>query len=370
MPVRTSATAQQSKPEARSEAATSAMNDARPQATTTGTLAEILGARLVGPADVPLADIAPLDKATPGALTFIRDQRHASAWNTSNASAALVTEGVRLDESDADRAILYVPDADRALLTLLEAFAEHAAPPPIEPGVDATAQVDPSAAVEGASIGPMCVVGPGCRVAPGAVLVARVTLGPNVSVGAESVLHPGVVVQHGCSVGERCTLHPGVVVGADGFGYLPGPKGAIKIPHLGAVVIEDEAEIGANTCIDRGKLADTRVGRGTKIDNLCQIGHNGDIGEHVIICGCCSIAGSVTIGDGATIAGSVAVSDGVKIGKGATIGARSGVINDVPAGETWLGAPAMPAREAAANYAQFRTLSKDLRQLRKRLRDA
>lgn len=365
--MRTSATAQQTK----SEATRAPAGSARPQATTTGTLAEILQARLVGPADIPLADIAPLDKATPGALTFIRDQRHAAAWNTSNASAALVTEGVRLDEADAnDRAILYVPDADRALLTLLEAFAEHAAPPPIEPGVDATAQVDPSATVEGASIGPMCVVGPGCRVAPGAVLVARVTLGQNVSVGAKSVLHPGVVVQHGCTVGERCMLHPGVVVGADGFGYLPGPKGAIKIPHLGAVFIEDEAEIGANTCIDRGKLADTRVGRGTKIDNLCQIGHNGDIGEHVIICGCCSIAGSVTIGDGATIAGSVAVSDGVKIGKGATIGARSGVINDVPDGETWLGMPAMPAREAAANYAQFRTLSKDLRKLRKRLRDA
>lgn len=365
--MRTSAPAQHQK----SKAATNAMNDQRPQATTTGTLAEILQARLVGPADIPLADIAPLDKATPGALTFIRDQRHAAGWNTSNASAALVTEGVRLDHTDAsDRAVLYVPDADRALLTLLNAFAEHAAPPPAEPGIDPSAQVDPSANVEGASIGPMCVVGPGCRVAPGAVLVARVTLGQNVSVGSKSVLHPGVVVQHGCTVGERCTLHPGVVVGADGFGYLPGPNGAIKIPHLGAVVIEDDAEIGANTCIDRGKLADTRIGRGTKIDNLCQIGHNGDIGTNVIICGCCSIAGSVTIGDGVTIAGSVAVSDGVKIGKGATIGARSGVINDVPVGETWLGMPAMPAREAAANYAQFRTLSRDIRQLRKRLRDA
>lgn len=347
------------------------MTTARPKATTTGTLAELLGARLVGPGDIPLADIAPLDKATAGALTFIRDQRHAAAWATSNASAALVTDGVRLDEGDtSDRAILYVPNADRALLTLLEAFAEHAAPPVPEPGIDPSAQVDPSAHVDGAAIGPMCIVGPGCRVAPGAVLVARVTLGPGVSIGADSVLHAGVVVQHGCTVGSGCTLHPGVVVGADGFGYLPGPNGAIKIPHLGAAVIEDDAEIGANTCIDRGKLSDTRIGRGTKIDNLCQIGHNGDIGENVIICGCCSIAGSVTIGNGVTIAGSVGVADGVTIGAGATIGARSGVINNVPAGEVWLGAPAMPAREAAANYAQFRTLAKDMRALRKRLRDA
>ncbi|MEQ8844214.1 MAG: UDP-3-O-(3-hydroxymyristoyl)glucosamine N-acyltransferase [Phycisphaerales bacterium] len=347
------------------------MTEARPQATTTGTLADLLGARLVGPGDIPLADIAPLDKATPGALTFIRDQRHAAGWATSNASAALVTEGVRLDEGDTtDRAILYVDDADRALLTLLEAFAEHAAPPTPEPGIDPSAQVDPTAQVDGAAIGPMCIVGPGATVGPGAVLVARVTLGPGVSVGAESVLHAGVVVQHGCTIGKHVTLHPGVVVGADGFGYLPGPSGPVKIPHLGAVVIEDHAEIGANTCIDRGKLADTRIGRGTKIDNLCQIGHNGDIGANVIICGCCSIAGSVTIGDGVTIAGSVGVSDGVTIGQGSTIGARSGVINNVPAGETWLGAPAMPARDAAANYAQFRTLAKDLRSLRKRLRDA
>lgn len=347
------------------------MTQARPKATTTGTLAEILQARLVGPSDIPLADIAPLDKATPGALTFIRDQRHAAAWATSNASAALVTEGVNLDEGDpSDRAILYVPDADRALLTLLEAFAEHAAPPVPEQGVDPTAVVDPSADVEGASIGPMCIVGAGCRVAPGAVLMARVTLGPGVTVDADSVLHAGVVVQHGCTIGAGCILHPGAVVGADGFGYLPGPAGPVKIPHLGAVVIEDDAEIGANTCIDRGKLSDTRIGKGTKIDNLCQIGHNGDIGEHVIICGSCAIAGSVTIGSGATIAGNVSVSDGVTVGAGATIGARSGVINDIPAGETWLGTPAMPAREAAANYAQFRTLSKDLRQLRKRLRDA
>ncbi len=343
----------------------------RPKATTTGTLADLLGARLVGPSDIPLADIAPLDKATPGALTFVRDQRHAAAWATSNASAALVTDGVKLDEGDpSDRAILYVPDADRALLTLLEAFAQHAAPPVPEQGIDPSAQVDPSAHVEGAAIGPMCIVGAGCRVAPGAILVARVTLGPGASVGAGSVLHAGVVVQHGCTIGKGCTLHPGVVVGADGFGYLPGPNGAIKIPHLGAVVIEDNAEIGANTCIDRGKLSDTRIGRGTKIDNLCQIGHNGDIGENVIICGCCSIAGSVTIGNGATIAGSVGVSDGVTIGAGATVGARSGVINNVPAGETWFGAPAMPAREAAANYAQMRTISKDIRELRKRLRDA
>lgn len=347
------------------------MNQARPKATTTGSLAEILDARLVGPSDIPLADIAPLDKATPGALTFIRDQRHAAAWATSNASAALVTEGVRLDERDTgDRAVLYVPDADRALLTMLEAFAQHATPPCPEVGIDPTAAVDPSAQVEGACIGPMCIVGAGCRVAPGAVLMARVTLAPGASVGADSILHAGVVVQHGCTIGAGCIIHPGVVVGADGFGYLPGPNGPMKIPHLGAVVIEDHAEIGANTCIDRGKLSDTRIGKGTKIDNLCQIGHNGDIGENVIICGACAIAGSVTIGNGATIAGSVSISDGVRIGKGATIGARSGVINDVPAGETWLGTPAMPAREAAANYAQFRTLSKDMRQLRKRLRDA
>jgi len=338
-------------------------------AATTGALAELLSARLEGPPDIPLADIAPLDKATAGALSFIRDERNAKAWPASNASAALVTEGVPVPGHDPEnRALLFVDDADRALLGLLESFAQSRTPHAPDQGVDPTAVVDPSAHIDlSAAIGPLCVVGPGARVGPNAVLSARVTVGHDARVGPGCVLHPGAVLQHGCTLGERCIVHPGAVIGADGFGYLPGPDGPIKIPHVGAVVVGDAVEIGANTTIDRGKLGDTRIGSATKIDNLCQIGHNCDIGQGVIICGCCGISGSVTIGDGATLAGGVGVGDGVTIGRGATVGARSGVMNDIPEGQTWLGYPAAPARETAANLAQFRHLARTLRDIRRRL---
>ncbi|MEO1008791.1 MAG: UDP-3-O-(3-hydroxymyristoyl)glucosamine N-acyltransferase [Planctomycetota bacterium] len=339
---------------------------------TTGTLATMLDARLVGPDDIPLADIAGLDKATAGALTFIRDSRYAKQWPQSSASAALVSEGVEVPGHDpSDRALLFVPDADRALQALLQAFSERAAPPRPESDESNSSVIHPSANIHPtATIGPMCVIEAGASVGADAVLAARVSIGAGARVGAGSLLQANVSVLHGCTIGERCVLHPGVVIGADGFGYLPGPDGPIKIPHLGSVVVEDDVEIGANTCIDRGKLGDTRIGGHTKIDNLCQIGHNCDIGRSCVICGCCGVSGSVTLGDGVTLAGGVGIGDGITIGPGATVGARSGVMNDIPAGETWLGYPAAPARETAANMAQFRTLARTLREIRKRLPDA
>jgi UDP-3-O-[3-hydroxymyristoyl] glucosamine N-acyltransferase len=169
-----------------------------------------------------------------------------------------------------------------------------------------------------------------------------------VIIGADCILHPRVVVQDRCELGQRVILHPGAVIGADGFGYLPPisrDSGLIKIPHLGNVVLEDDVEVGANSAIDRSKFGSTRIGAGTKIDNLCQIGHGCQIGRHCIICGGCGIAGSVVIEDGATLAGGVGVSDNCRIGAGARLAGHAAVSRDVPPGESWGGSPALLGRK-------------------------
>lgn len=342
---------------------------------TTGALASMLGAKLDGPADIELTGFATLDAAGPGQLSFIRSERYAKAWAGSDASAALVSTGISVPGHDASsRALLFVDDADLALIRLLE----HAAPsePPVEPGVHPSASVDPTARVAGsASIGPGCVVEAGAVVGEGVVLMANVYIGRGSAVGAGTRVMPGVYIGAACRIGKRCLLHANCSIGADGFGFRPAAdgRGLVKVPHLAGVVVEDEVEIGANTCIDRGKLDDTFIGAGTKIDNLVQIAHNARIGRCCIICGQVGIAGSVVLGDGVILAARAAVSDNITIGPGATLAASSGTMKDIPAGETWAGVPAGPARQMTENYAALRNLAsfmRDFRKLRKELQQA
>lgn len=332
---------------------------------TSGEIAERLGAELLGPADLPILAFDAIENARQGALTFIRSQRYAALWKSSDASAALVSRGLEVEGHDAARrALLFVDDADRALAQVMTMILPEG--PARVCGVHERAVVHPQASVaRSASVGPGCVVEAGAIVGEEATLVANVFLGEGSRVGAGTTLHPGVVVAHGCSIGERCTLHAGVSVGADGFGYTPSGEKLLKIPHPGGVRIGDDVDIGANSCVDRAKLGETVVGEGTKIDNLVQIGHGCRIGRHCIICGHCAVAGSVTMGDGVVLAGGVGIADNIAIGERARIGPRASVINDIPAGEDWVGSPAHPAREALANYAAFRRLAEMSREVRR-----
>ncbi len=206
---------------------------------------------------------------------------------------------------------------------------------------------------------------PDARIHPTAVLHPGVVVAAGVVVGSGSILYPNVVLYPGTSVGSRVRIHAGAVIGADGFRFHGTPSGLVKVPHVGGVTIEDDVEIGANTCIDRAMLGDTRIGRGAKIDNAVQIGHNCVIGAGAVLVAQVGLAGSVTIGAGAVLAGQVGVKDHVSIGAGARIGARSAVHGDVPAGETWLGEPARPVREAMRIYAALRYLPELVRTLRR-----
>jgi UDP-3-O-[3-hydroxymyristoyl] glucosamine N-acyltransferase len=198
----------------------------------------------------------------------------------------------------------------------------------------------------------MCTVGAGARVGEDVVLHAQVALGRDVRLGTGSELFPMVVVYDGVQIGERCLIHAGCVLGSDGHGFEPSAQGWVKIPHTGTVVVEDEVEIGANTTIDRGRFGATRIGRGAKIDNLVQLGHNVIVGEGAMIVAQVGIAGSAVIGARAVLGGQVGVGGHVRLGDRVQVGGQSGVFGDVPAGEIVLGHPARPRTEALRNMAQ------------------
>jgi UDP-3-O-[3-hydroxymyristoyl] glucosamine N-acyltransferase len=339
---------------------------------TTGSIAASIGAELIGPSDLTITGVDSLEHAGPSSLTFIRSGKYASRWAASDAAAALVTRGIVVEGHDPTRrALLIVDNADAAMIVLLRLFTP-AKPRPM-PGVHPTAIVDPTAIIgQGVHVGAYCCIGAGTTVGDGAVLWPQVFLGDNVSIGAITTLHTGVKVLDGCTVGSACALWPNVVIGADGFGYIAAPdgRGLLKIPHVGGVTIGDGVEIGAGSCVDRGKFGQTTIGDGTKIDNLVQIGHNVRIGRGCIVCGMTGLAGSVTLGDGVVLAGGVGITDNVTIGSRATVTAKSAVMCSIPPGQVWFGYPARPHLEhkrAIALMYKLPALNRAVRAIQQRL---
>jgi UDP-3-O-[3-hydroxymyristoyl] glucosamine N-acyltransferase len=261
-----------------------------------------------------------------------------------------------------------VRDPELALCTALAALAPQV--PTVPPGVDPTARIAPSAVIEGAAIGPFVCIGEGAHVGPGTQLHAGVYVGAHSRIGRDVVLWPNVVVRERTTIGDRVVIHPNATIGADGFGYLQRDGRHVKIPQIGVVVIEDDVEIGANTCIDRARSGETRIGHGTKIDNLVQIGHNVRVGPECIIISQCGISGSTTLGDHVILAGQVGIIDHLSIGRGAVVAAKSGVARDIPDGQVWRGIPAVENSEFGRQAVGVRRLPKimdHLKELAKRI---
>lgn len=303
-------------------------------------ISRVVDGSLVGSRELRISGLEQITEAVESQLTFIGEKKYAKLWERSNASAALVNDTIDLEPGDG-RALVRVTDADLALVKVLKMFA--AEPPLSNPGIHSQAIVDETAQVgEGASIGAGCYIGPGVVIGENTRIYPNVTVLDHTKIGDDTVIWPGVVIRERCRIGSRCIIQPNATIGSDGFGIRPSPdgKGLIGLPHIGTVEIGDDVEIGAGTCVDRGKFSATSVGAGTKIDNLVQIAHNCRIGRSCIIAGQTGIGGTVTLGDGVVMGGASRVRDHVTIGDRVTLGGGTGVVHDVPAGQTLLGAPA------------------------------
>ena len=242
--------------------------------------------------------------------------------------------------------------------------------PLTETSIHPTAVIAPTAKIgKNVFIGPWVIIGEGCSIGDHVSLKSNITLYDDVVIGNNTVLHAGVVIREQCQIGAFCTLQPNVTIGADGFGYIPDKKMGLKlIPQVGIVVVEDWVDIGANSTIDRATLGATRVGRGTKIDNQVQIGHNSRIGSNSILCGQVAIAGSCTIGEQVVLAGNVGVADHLTIASGIRLGAKAGVTASLTEKNDYMGHPALPAIQYKKNTIEAAKLYETLRELRREVK--
>ena len=324
-------------------------------------LAEIVSGRVIGDGGTRIERIADLDSAREGEVAYIDNEKMVGAAAESKASCLIVREGVEFPA----RTLIAVANPKLAF-----ALAGAALHPAVrrDPMIHATAVVAETADIAlTAYVGPNVCIGEYTHVGAYTRLEAGVVLGSHVNVGDDCVLHPNVVLYDGVTIGTGVILHAGVCLGADGFGYVRHDLGYQKFPQIGTVVIEDDVEIGAHTCVDRAALGRTRIGRGTKLDNMVHVGHNCDIGERVVIAAQTGISGSVLIEDDAVIGGQVGFGDHTRVQKGAVIGSKAGILpGKIVRPGVWWGIPVQPLDEYKRMNAHLNRLPKmreDLKRL-------
>ena len=308
-------------------------------------LAERVGGKIAGDRERQIEGVATLDSAGPLDLAFFTNSRYLERARATEAGAILVREGTVLP----GKTLLLVEDPATTLAELLELFHPVEVP---EAGVSAEASVCADVDIGTAvTIGPFAVVESGCRLGDNARVGAGCYLGAGSQLGAASVLMPGVVVYPGTVIGKACLVHSGVILGGDGFGFATRGGLHRKIPQVGRVVVEDQVEIGANSTVDRGALGDTRIGAGSKIDNLVMIAHGVTVGPSCLLAGQAGIAGSTRLGKGVTFAGQAGAAGHLSIGDGSIVAAKSAVFADLPDGSFVAGVPASDHREWKKNVA-------------------
>lgn len=318
-------------------------------------LADRIGGRIIGDGARVIAQISAVEEASTDALTFATDQRYYAAAMASSAAAVLVDAAIAV-EAQPPKPLLVVQNARLALAQLLEGLHP---PRPRGPMRHASAAIDPTAQLaDDVYVGAHAFIGAGARVDRGSAIEASAYVGARTSIGEETWLHPRATVLDECVVGARVVLHAGSVIGSEGFGWAFIDGRLRRIPQVGNVVLEDEVEIGANSCVDRAQTGSTVIGLGTKIDNLVQIGHNCRIGRHCAIAAQCGLAGSTTLGDYVKFGGQAGARGHLRVGSGASVAARSGVWGDVAEGLTVSGHPARDHREELRREVMVRRLPK------------
>ncbi len=335
---------------------------------TLGQIARKLSGTVRGDPQLTITGPAAIDQGQAGTITFLEDIRLAKQLQSTRASAVLVQPGTELPQQ---LSAVEVDQPGLAFARVLQMFAP-ALPGP-ERGIDQTAVLQGQCSIaDDAAIGPHCFLGSSARIGSRTVIHHNVHIAAETTIGQDCIIYPGVVIRERTVIGDRVIIHPNAVIGADGFGYNFVDGRHEKVPQIGLVIIENDVEIGACTCIDRAKVGFTKIGAGTKIDNLVQIGHNVIIGSHCIVVGQTGMAGSSRLQDYVILGSRTAVTDHVEIGDRSVVGALSGVTKDLPPDSLVSGFPAIPNRQywrQQANLKQLAQLGPELKRLIKRVEE-
>lgn len=316
-------------------------------------IAELIQGRVEGDENATVHDFAKIEEGKAGAISFLSNPKYTHYIYDTESSIVLVDESVEL-EKPVKATLIRVKNAYESVAKLLQLYESFK---PKKKGIDSLAFIDPTAKVgKDCYIGPFVAIGPGAVIGDGCVLHPHVTVGEKATVGDNTEIYSNAVIYHHCKVGSNCILHAGCVIGADGFGFAPSKDGYDKIPQIGIVTIEDNVEIGANTCVDRSTMGSTFVRKGVKLDNLVQIAHNTDIGENTVMSAQVGIAGSTKVGEWCMFGGQVGLAGHIKIGDRVMLGAQSGVPGSIKDGEQLIGTPPMPMKQFFRSQAIMRRL--------------
>lgn len=317
-------------------------------------IAGLISGEVVGDKNAAVHTVSSIEGGGKGSLSYLSNPKYEPFIYTTGCSIVLVGRDFE-PKSEVKATLIRVDDVNMCVLKLLEMYN---AMKPQKSGISRLASISDKAKVgKDCYIGDFAVIEAGAEIGDGAKIYPQCYIGDGVKIGEGTKLYAGVKVYEGCRIGKRCILHAGAVIGADGFGFAPNADGGFdKIPQLGNVIIEDDVEIGANTCVDRAKTDSTIIRRGVKLDNLIQIGHNVQIGENTVASAQTGIAGTSKVGHNCFIAGQVGIADHITIGDNVKIGSQSGIDRDVPSGEVRFGYPAMPGMQFYRSHAVFRIL--------------
>ena len=316
-------------------------------------IAEFIQGRVEGDENASVHDFAKIEEGREGCISFLSNPKYTHFIYDTKSTIILIDDSVELDRP-VSATLIRVKSAYEAVAKLLQLYESMK---PKKKGIDSLAFVSPKAQIgENVYIGPFAYIGDGVVIGDGCQIYPHVNIGDGVKVGEDCLFYPNVTVYHGCRIGNNVILHAGCVIGADGFGFAPSANGYDKIPQIGIVTIEDDVEIGANTCVDRSTMGSTYVRKGVKLDNLVQIAHNTDIGANTVMSSQVGVAGSTKVGEWCMFGGQVGLAGHITIGNKVFLGAQSGVPGSIKDGQQLIGTPPMEQRAYFKSHAIFRRL--------------
>ncbi len=335
-------------------------------------IALFIQGKVEGDENVSVHTFAKIEESTPGAISFLADPKYLHYIYDSKSSIILVDENLTIDRP-VSATLIRVKNARDCVARLLQLYESTK---PKKTGIDPLAYVSPQAKVpENVYIGAFAYIAEGAEIGEGCQIYPHVTIGENVTIGSNCIVYPNVTIYHDCHIGNNVILHAGAVIGADGFGFAPNGDSYDKIPQIGIVTIEDDVEIGANSCVDRATMGSTYIRKGVKLDNLVQIAHNTDIGQNTVMSAQVGIAGSTKVGQWCMFGGQVGVSGHITIGDRVMLGAQSGAPGSIKGNQMLIGTPPMPKltyfksqailRKLPDMYKQLNALQKEVEKFRK-----